>query len=61
MTDRRTIARPRLPHHNLLAYEVALDLLSAVRAAEIRDAKLRDQAMRAALRVRAAIRAKVGL
>jgi four helix bundle protein len=48
MTDRRTIARPRLPHHNLLAYRVALDLLSAVRAAEIRDSKLRDQAMRAA-------------
>jgi hypothetical protein len=28
--------------------KVALELLSAVRAAEIRDAKLRDQAMRAA-------------
>jgi four helix bundle protein len=38
----------RLPHHKLLAYEEALLLLDAVRAAKIRDAHSRDQAMRAA-------------
>jgi four helix bundle protein len=38
----------RLPHHKLLAYGVAIELLGAVRAAGIRDAGLRDQAMRAA-------------
>jgi four helix bundle protein len=47
MTDRRMTTR-RLPHHRLLAYEVALELLVAVKRAEIRDAKLRDQALRAA-------------
>jgi len=48
MTDRRTTARPQLPHHKLVAYHVALELLTAVKAADIRDPKLRDQAMRAA-------------
>ena len=38
----------RLPHHKLRAYGVALLLLEAVRGARIRDAHLRDQAMRAA-------------
>jgi four helix bundle protein len=38
----------RLPHHRLLAYGVAIELLGAVREARIRDAHLRDQAMRAA-------------
>jgi four helix bundle protein len=38
----------RLPHHRLLAYGVAIELLGAVRAAKVRDATLRDQAMRAA-------------
>jgi four helix bundle protein len=47
MTDRRS-PRPQLPHHRLVAYHVALELLHVVKAAEIRDAKLRDQAMRAA-------------
>ena len=47
MTDRRTTTRP-LPHRRLLAYEVALQLLVAVKHAQIRDAKLRDQALRAA-------------
>lgn len=47
MTDRQS-ARPQLPHHKLVAYNVALALLRAVSAAAIRDAKLRDQAMRAA-------------
>ena len=37
-----------LPHHNLVAYSVAVDLLRAVHGARIRDAGLRDQAMRAA-------------
>jgi four helix bundle protein len=37
-----------LPHHKLVAFEVARDLLVAVIAAKIADPKLRDQAMRAA-------------
>ena len=37
-----------LPHHRLFAYKKALELLSAVRGAQIRDAKLRDEALRAA-------------
>src|SRR5215208_3663918 len=41
-------AAPVLPHHKLLAYVVARDLVVAVRAASIRDAHLRDQALRAA-------------
>jgi four helix bundle protein len=48
MTDRRTTAPLRLPHHKLVAYHAALQLLAVVRAADIRDPKLRDQAMRAA-------------
>jgi four helix bundle protein len=39
---------PVLPHHKLIAYLVARDLLVAVRAADIRDAKLRDEALRSA-------------
>ncbi len=38
----------RLPHHRLQAYGVAVALLRAVRAARIRDATLRDHAMRSA-------------
>jgi four helix bundle protein len=37
-----------LPHHKLKAYGVAVGLLEAVRAARIRDAYLRDHAMRSA-------------
>ena len=37
-----------LPHHRLLAYGKSLELLAAVRGAQIRDAKLRDEALRAA-------------
>ena len=37
-----------LPHHRLVAYAVAVELLRAVHGARIRDAGLRDQAMRAA-------------
>jgi four helix bundle protein len=39
---------PVLPHHKLIAFAVAKELLIAVRAAQIRDAKLRDEATRAA-------------
>ncbi len=37
-----------LPHHRLRAFRVALELLAAVRAANIRDRGDRDQAIRAA-------------
>ncbi len=37
-----------LPHHKLIAYSVALELLSAVRAAQVRDPKLRDESLRSA-------------
>jgi four helix bundle protein len=37
-----------LPHHRLHAYQKALELLAAIRGAQIRDAKLRDEALRAA-------------
>ena len=35
-----------LPHHKLVAFDVARELLLAVRACHIRDAKLRDEASR---------------
>jgi four helix bundle protein len=35
-----------LPHHKLIAFGVATELLLAVRACHIRDATLRDQALR---------------
>ena len=37
-----------LPHENLIAYQVARELLVLVRQANIHDASLRDQALRAA-------------
>ena len=37
-----------LPDHRLVVYRKALELLAAVRAAQVRDAKLRDEALRAA-------------
>jgi four helix bundle protein len=37
-----------LPHHRLVVYRKALELLAAVRAAQVADAKLRDEALRAA-------------
>jgi len=37
-----------LPYQNLIAYQVARELVIRVREARISDAKLRDQAMRAA-------------
>ena len=39
---------PLLPHHKLHAFGVAKEMLIAVKSANIRDAGLRDQAMRAA-------------
>ena len=39
---------PVLPHHKLIAYAVAKDLLLAVMRCSIRDAKLRDEALRSA-------------
>jgi hypothetical protein len=38
---------PGLPHHRLVAYHVAVELLLAIKAANIRDAKLRDEGLRA--------------
>jgi len=40
--------QPSLPHHRLIAFSVAKELLLAVVGADIRDAELRDQATRAA-------------
>lgn len=41
--------KPRgLPHHHLVAWHVAVEFLAAVRAANIKDGDLRNQAMRAA-------------
>jgi four helix bundle protein len=42
------MATYQLPHHKLIAYEVAKELLVAVRGTHVRDAGLRDQALRAA-------------
>ncbi|HEX7601681.1 MAG TPA: four helix bundle protein [Polyangiaceae bacterium] len=47
MTNPTTTPRS-LPHHKLVAYHVAVELLLAIKAAHIRDAKLRDEALRAA-------------
>src|SRR4051812_3055426 len=44
----KTTLQSRLPHENLIAYQVACDLLVAVFKANIRSADLRDQALRAA-------------
>src|SRR5277367_1114121 len=47
MTD-ANLQMPLLPHHRLIAFAVAKELLLAVRGAHIRDAKLRDEALRSA-------------
>jgi four helix bundle protein len=41
-------AQGSLPHHGLEVFHVARELLIAVRDANVRDAKLRDEATRAA-------------
>ena len=46
-TPRSSSSQPVLPHHKLLAWQVARDLVLAVRACCIRSAHLRDQAFRA--------------
>jgi four helix bundle protein len=48
MTDHSKPRATLLPHHKLIAYGVAVELLVAVKAANVRDAKLRDEALRAA-------------
>ncbi len=48
MSDKPRALSPSLPHNRLVAYAVAVELLRAVHRAGIRDAGLRDQAMRAA-------------
>jgi four helix bundle protein len=49
MNDTLTpVASVVLPHHRLIAYRAAVELLLAVRNASIRDAKLRDEALRSA-------------
>jgi four helix bundle protein len=48
MTSQNNPRAHGLPHHHLIAWQVAVDFLSAVRAAKIKDADLRNQAMRAA-------------
>ena len=42
------MATYELPHHKLIAYGVAKELLIAVRDTHVRDAVLRDQALRSA-------------
>ena len=46
MNDAQSHAAPLLPHHRLIAFQVAKQLLLAVRDAHMRDAKLRDEALR---------------
>ncbi len=43
-----TCPKPLLPHHRLAAFQVAVELLVALRNANIRDTKLRDESLRAA-------------
>ena len=42
------MTRIQLPHHNLIAYEVAKELFVAVRDCRVSDVVLRDQATRSA-------------
>jgi four helix bundle protein len=42
------MANIELPHHRLIAYQVALELIDAVVSAQISDSGLRNQALRAA-------------
>ena len=47
--NEKSFAARSLPHQRLVAYTVALELLGVVRGAGLREARLRDQAMRAAV------------
>ncbi len=49
--NEKSFATRLLPHQRLAAYTVAIELLAVVRGAGLRDARLRDQAMRAAMGV----------
>jgi len=61
MTNRLApIRRYQFAHQNLVAYQVALQLIAAVKTAQIRDPKLRDQAMRAAKSVALNVAEAVG-
>ena len=42
------MATYQLPHHKLIAFEVAKELLVAVRDAHVKDSGLKDQALRSA-------------
>jgi four helix bundle protein len=44
----QNVTSPVLPHHKLIAYGVAKELLLSVLRCSIRDAKLRDEATRSA-------------
>src|SRR6266511_483309 len=48
MNDNLSLSSPVLPHHKLHAFGVARELLLAVLRCHIRDAKLRDEAVRSA-------------
>jgi four helix bundle protein len=48
VTSHTVASTPVLPHHKLHAYGVARELLLAVLRCSIRDAKLRDEAVRSA-------------
>ncbi len=41
----------KLPHHRLVAWGVAVELLTTIKEAHVGNAKIRDQAMRAAVSV----------
>ena len=48
MNHQSNPSRYYLPHHRVRAYAVALELLAAIKAANITDRKLKDEALRAA-------------
>jgi four helix bundle protein len=43
-----SLSTPNLPHHKLLAWHACVELLRAVVACDLRDPKLRDEALRSA-------------
>ena len=48
MTNQPATTRSRLPHHKLIAHMVARELLEAIKAANIRDATLKEHALKSA-------------